>query len=280
MKKRNLFFVLFVLFVLSTYLFSTIINVPGDQPTIQDGIFATSSSDTVLVADGTYLENLDFDGRSITVASWYLTTQDTAHITQTIIDGNQNGSVVLFESGETSASILSGFTITNGNGNQNQYGGGIIIGNQSGPTLENLVITENTGERGAGVYCDDYSELNLSRVLVSNNIANNRAGGIYCVNSNMHMEDCVIYENEALNSHSAALNFYINSDNLNMYDLEIEHCYFIGNESDGGSVVNVYLTNGLNTTIGVFVRNSHFWENYASNNSPFTFWGDGVELDY
>ena len=84
------------------------IRVPGDQPTIQAGIDAASDGDTVLVAPGTYFENIDFKGKGITVRS-------SSGPEVTVIDGNQTGQVVRFDSGETIDSIIEGFTITNGN---------------------------------------------------------------------------------------------------------------------------------------------------------------------
>ena len=45
----------------------TTINVPANAPSIQAGIDAVNSGDTVLVAPGTYNENIDFKGKSITI---------------------------------------------------------------------------------------------------------------------------------------------------------------------------------------------------------------------
>ena len=85
---------------------------PSGYPytSIQTAITAATSGDTVLVHDGTYVENINFSGKAITVRS-------ANGAAGTIIDGNASGSVVTFNSGEGSGSILDGFTIWNGYGN-------------------------------------------------------------------------------------------------------------------------------------------------------------------
>src|SRR5689334_7174471 len=75
----------------------TIIRVPADQATIQAAITAAQPGDTVLVAPGTYLENLDFQGKAITV-----TSSDGAAVT--IVDGGAKGPVATFRSGEGTGS--------------------------------------------------------------------------------------------------------------------------------------------------------------------------------
>jgi hypothetical protein len=81
------------------------INVPLDQPTIQAGINAAATGDVVMVAPGTYFENINFLGKAITVAS-------SSGPALTTINGNAAGPVATFASGETTSSILSGFTLT------------------------------------------------------------------------------------------------------------------------------------------------------------------------
>ncbi|MBN1996572.1 hypothetical protein JW935_03400 [candidate division KSB1 bacterium] len=115
---------------------AAIINVPGDYATIQAGIHAAFPGDTVLVAENTYYENIDFIGKAITVASHFLIDGDTTHVDSTIIDDSKpsnpdKGSVVCFISGEDTTSVLCGFTITSGIGTffspaSAQVGGGIF----------------------------------------------------------------------------------------------------------------------------------------------------------
>jgi parallel beta helix pectate lyase-like protein len=125
------------------------IHVPADQPTIQAGIDAAGNGDTVLVAPGTYVENISFKGKAITVTS-------SSGPAQTIIDGSQGDIVVRFVSGETRASTINGFTIKDAgasqypNNNPNLYFHGILVSytttnSVSNPTITNNIITQNHG---------------------------------------------------------------------------------------------------------------------------------------
>ena len=59
--------------------------MPGDSATIQGAIDGASNGDTVQVAAGTYTENINFNGKNISVIG---AGQDLS-----IIDGGGSGSV-------------------------------------------------------------------------------------------------------------------------------------------------------------------------------------------
>ncbi len=123
---KNSFFVLLILFLCS-FINATIINIPADYTTFYSAISSSVDGDTILVQPGTYLENINYAGKNITIGSLFLTTQDTTYISQTVLDGFQNGAVVTFENLEDSTAVLTGFTITNGYNYNN--GGGIYCDN-------------------------------------------------------------------------------------------------------------------------------------------------------
>ncbi len=141
---------------------AAVINVPGGAATIQAGINAASNGDVVQVAPGTYIENINFDGKAITVVS-------TGGTAATTINGGAAGHVVTFSSGEGSQSVLSGFTITNGLSYSGVgEGGGIYVDNSS-PTISGNVITGNFACGGGGGIAAYFG----SPTIQSNTITNN-----------------------------------------------------------------------------------------------------------
>jgi len=115
--------------------------------TIQQGINASIDTQTVIVRPGVYLENVNFNGKAITVRSTEPLDWDI--IKSTIIDANQNGTCVTFDSNEGSNSILKGFTLTGGAGTDANCGqwsgraGGAILCWDSAATILNCIMKNN-----------------------------------------------------------------------------------------------------------------------------------------
>ena len=118
--KRMLLIVLPVIFISTVRLTAATITIncdgSGNYTSIQEGIDNSVNGDTVLVCPGTYYENIDYLGKNITVGSLFLTEQDPSYIEQTIINGDNEGSVVTFKNREDTTATLTGFTITHGSG--------------------------------------------------------------------------------------------------------------------------------------------------------------------
>ncbi len=147
------------------------IYVPDDHTTIQGAINASLPGDKVIVRPGTYLENIDFSGKAISLES-------EMGPQVTVIDGSRKECVVTFESGEGADSVIEGFTITNGETTAVWKGGGIWCDKASSPVIRNNIITDNKSPMfGGGIYCMDSS----SPLIEGNEISANSStygGGI------------------------------------------------------------------------------------------------------
>lgn len=177
----------------------TMITVPEDYGTIQAAINASSDGDTIIVSRGTYEENINFNGKIITVCSRYFLTRDIADIENTIITGADGNSVVIFENGETSSTKLCGFTITNENATYTRGGGIYIV--DSSPTIQWIFIhgirQDDENHQAGAVSC-----LNSESIFRFCRFWDNEGrdgGGVYSSNSTLTFYWCLIYENTAIN---------------------------------------------------------------------------------
>jgi len=179
--------------------------VPSQYQTIQEAIDETIDGDVVIVAEGTYFENINFNGKNITLRS--INPNDPDIVATTIIDGMQNGSVVTFNSGEDVNCVLSGFTITNGY--SVGIGGGIHCSNSS-PTITRCIVRDNKTTcyyvpghsrwegwfegGGGGLYCNARNPTITNCEFISNSAAIN-GGGMYNLYSNPKLINCTFSRN-------------------------------------------------------------------------------------
>lgn len=150
------------------------------QTTIADS--GTTNGSMLLVCAGIYSENINFLGKAITVKS-------ASGAALTLIQGassSTNSPVVTFSTGETSASVLDGFTIDNQN-NSGTASRGIYI-NGAVPTIKNCVIQGNSATNcsengnacgGAGVYIVGSSPFFDNCTIRANTATNRNGGGMY-----------------------------------------------------------------------------------------------------
>ena len=114
------------IFYLLTSLSATTINIPSDYTTIQEGIDASVDGDTVLIAQGTYYENLILENQ-IVLASHAINDDlnsdwlNNVNIQETIISGAlepvdpNKGSCLVIRDGNI-APIILGLTFQDGIG--------------------------------------------------------------------------------------------------------------------------------------------------------------------
>ncbi len=160
--------------LLSTISLAATIYVPDDHPTIQDAINGAADGDSIIVRAGTYVERIDFLGKTIAL-------QSEAGPKATVIDGSQAGSVVTFQTGEEPDSVIDGFFITNGTGTTMNMGGtdytcgGGIFCHSSSPTIINNIVSRNQAvgsssyAMGGGIMLYDSSSL-VAHNTISRNV--------------------------------------------------------------------------------------------------------------
>jgi len=236
----------------------------SDDPfrSIQAGINFSSDADSVTVAAGTYVENINFRDRNIKVVG--------ADRETTIIDGNQNGSVIQIV--DSDSAYIAGFTIQNGTGTSDEIyepwvGGGGIFTKDANVNIDNCRITncsENYRYGGGILFYPSSKSLRLTNSVIDNCSSSDAGGGLALFESgnftftNSRIEACyagfaggAMYSSGELhtenvrfiNNHANSLGGAFNSDGGNSY---FEHCLFSENLSgNGGGAINFGSTSNV-----------------------------------
>ncbi|MBN2316010.1 MAG: C10 family peptidase [Sedimentisphaerales bacterium] len=220
---------------------------------IQDAIDVAVPGDIVIILEGTYSgegnRDLDFKGKAITVRS-----EDPNELDLVIIDCQ--GSVeephrgFIFQSYETSSSVLDGLTVRGG---YYERGGGIYCKDCAQPTITNCTFDLNSASLGGAMY-NQSAGPTLIDCTFSRNTSD--AGAIYNYGElaacSPVLSDCVFYANTALYNGGAMYN-------LGQYaQPELTNCTFTWNSAStgGGGAIRNNVSAGVTITNCLFAKNT------------------------
>ena len=294
----------------------TYISVPDDFATIQAAINAAHDGDTVLVAPGTYYENLELQGKNITLASYFLTTQDFAYIEKTVIDGGGKDFVLSVAEDVGPETTITGFTFRNADdgivvhgemtftvnhvnqvrdGIDFEGGGGIVqnsrfdfneddgidLDDDTAVIIENNWIADNRDD-GIEIRFHPYTGPKLVISILSNWIAGNGEDGIQLIDyEGLSSRHLLIQDNLIVNNAMAGIGSTSGGNTVENYEgsSSVEPTFVFNNTFVGN---NHALTGGDNLVVlnNLFVESSAIAVKNVDSQSILShnlFWGNVVD---
>jgi len=168
------------------------VNNSGSYQTIQSAINAAAEGDTVNVCSGTWSENI--------VIPYSISLESMAGRDVTTIDGGGLGSVVAVNGGDVT---IKGFTITGGVGNEDpswatddtySVGGGIVAWQANSLTVTNSVLEYNSADYGGAILGAEGVN-SLSNTILRGNTATFIGGGAFYRLATVDLTDVLIKNN-------------------------------------------------------------------------------------
>jgi len=166
--------------------------------TVQAGIGAASASGgEVWVQAGTYYERVALRPYAYVYGGFDGSEADREErdwrANATILDGQQQGSVVTAQTGYGAVGAIDGFTITHGGAS---YGSGVYLW-YSSPTIANNTITGNDASSGGGLWVFHSSATIINNTIAGNSAEYHYGGGLYLESSSSTIADNMIAGNSA-----------------------------------------------------------------------------------
>ncbi len=274
---------LFIIF-LSTTSLAAILHVPSEYTNIQAGIDAAVDGDTVVVADGTYTgtgnRDIDFLGKIITVTSE--NGPETC-----VIDCEQAGRAVIFQSGETASSMFSGFAIRNGfvdgrggavaidhatatisdckfvSCSAEISGGAVYIGDGGSGEILSCTFEGNTARFNGAVYVNRWCfDITITNSVFTGNSAETGAGAVYTGGRTSTISGCTFTNNRTYTESNNGIDVLTGAggalavvDGTNTLECSIDNCTFQGNSANWGG--------GIHNSAQTSITGCTFLENQA-----------------
>lgn len=199
--------------------------VPSQHATIQEAIDESDEGDVILLDDGVYRgagnTSLDFGGKDLILRS-------LNGPAACIIDCEGAGRAVIFQSYETTRSLISGMTFTNGN---HPEGGAMKI-LRSAPRIEDCIFSNCSSTSGGGALSVSQASPTIDRCEFTGNRAPTGDGGALHITRGWgRVSNCTFTNNEGRGG--GAITAGVGRPT-------IEHCLVSGNRTpliaDGGGV--------------------------------------------
>jgi alpha-glucoside transport system substrate-binding protein len=231
---------------------------PADPcATIGYALDQATEGDEVLVAEGTYTENVIIDGKTLTLRGGYTIsgTQWLSDADATVVDGNGADRTFLIHGNN---STLESLVITGGDTPDHEcWGGGVWVTNGD-VTIRDSFITGNWADcSGAGVECNsDWgpAHLTMENSIVFDNRSGDEAGGVSVWHTGAHLANTLIVSNTGSTGSAVRI-----EDS----DVTIQNCTVAHNQGDGSPAINAYNTDGQPDALTL--RNTIVWDNLDAN---------------
>ncbi|CAE7257296.1 grlR [Symbiodinium necroappetens] len=265
-------------------------DMPADFSTIQAAIDAATDGQIIIVAPGTYTENLFINGKSLEITSTDPT--DPTVVAMTVIDAGGAGNGIIFISPDgTHSTDISGMTVRNGaafsgagiacsnvtlrlfdmvieNCVSTSFGGGFFSSVGSNVSMFDCRFDSCEAPMGGGLLVND-SDLVIADSTFAGGIATDEGGAMSIVNtSTAIIQSCDFENNDAFVGGA----IFVSEDSMASAIL----CDFLENNAFGAGGAVRYETGVPVLDAPITIENSVFTSNTASSGGAVSFSGEAA----